>query len=319
MRWRWKRALGIAADRAPRAAAPAPSPVPEWEIRLAGRVLAAPLESPLRRIYALTPEFNAFIGRFTKYLRSEEPGFAFLDIGANLGDTAVLALEGGATEVLCIEGDPEILPYLIENVGGDARVRLIREFVGEREGEIDAGLMNLGGNLCIRTSQADVGLAVEKIRMRTLDAVLSEVAGEGKKGTNGGAAIRLVKLDVEGFEPAVLEGGRGFFAREKPVLALEWSAEERGAAHLRDDLAPRLAEIGYEVACVYDNRGVLLCAGALDDPAVADIIGYASVDGRSIPYHDLLLFANRDAGLFRGFAASERAYRAALKQAMPRA
>jgi len=54
-----------------------------------------------------------------------------VDLGANVGDTALAMLSAGPNvDVVCVEGDPYFVSYLRRNLAGQARARIVAGFVG---------------------------------------------------------------------------------------------------------------------------------------------------------------------------------------------
>ena len=135
-----------------------------------------------------------------------EPGFVFVDIGANCGfySLRVARALAGAGRVIAIEPHPGVRRRLEFNAGlnSDCDIRILGCAVGDRNGTaaLAEGKRNLG-----ETRVSDGGsIAVE---MRTL---LDIVADEKLE------RIDAIKVDVEGFEDRVLAP----FFREAPESLL---------------------------------------------------------------------------------------------------
>jgi FkbM family methyltransferase len=64
-----------------------------------------------------------------------EPGGSVLDIGANMGFTALGFLRGGASRVHCIEPNPDMVALIRANVAGPVTVHQVA--LGDRDGKID--------------------------------------------------------------------------------------------------------------------------------------------------------------------------------------
>lgn len=124
-----------------------------------------------------------------------EPGGLVVDVGANIGMIAIQSakLVGHAGRVVAIEPNPRIAPYCEKNLRFNRleNVTLLRTALGANEGVVSfncdpcddrAGVVFDGG---------------VKVPLTTLDKVMERVPN-GK--------INLLKIDVEGFELAVLEG-----------------------------------------------------------------------------------------------------------------
>ena len=179
---------------------------------------------------------------FQRWLR---PGDAVADVGAHVGFFTLLAarLVGPAGEVHAFEPVPVNFDRLGENVGlnGLQNVRLERAAVGDEEGEVSLGLAEerlVGESTCDYTVGGELGGVTAPVT--TLDAYLAR---------HSTPRLRLVKVDVEGFEPKVLAGLAGTFDDAPPEAILF----EHNATMLRShDMSPTavfedLAVRGYRV------------------------------------------------------------------------
>ena len=125
-----------------------------------------------------------------------------MDVGANIGYmTSILAVSVAPGEVQAFEPHPALFERLAANCRAwqhvAAPVRPLQAAVSSRDGTCtlavppgfssNAGIASIG-------EPADAGDAIE-VRAVTLDTVV------------GARGVGVLKLDVEGHEPAVLEGG----------------------------------------------------------------------------------------------------------------
>ncbi|NOG71464.1 FkbM family methyltransferase [Roseicella sp. DB1501] len=147
------------------------------------------------------------------------PGALFVDIGANIGNHSLFAAGVCGARVLAFEPAPALAAHCqatLEANGLAARLSLRAEGAGAAPGlaRLCPGPgHNAGRTRLAMEGSADAG-AVPVVR---LDDVLQE-------------APAVIKLDVEGMEPAVLEGARGILARHRPALYVETLTEGDFAA-----------------------------------------------------------------------------------------
>jgi FkbM family methyltransferase len=154
-------------------------------------------------------------GELGKFLR---PGDWALDIGANVGHYTMrmAALVGASGRVIAMEPVPDTFALLAENVRhfGYGNVSLLNCAASDDTAAIgmeiprwtDGSWNYYEAHLVPETSGlAILALAVDTLRL---------------------PAIRLVKIDAEGHELAVLHGMRGLLERDHPVLIVESSAPE---------------------------------------------------------------------------------------------
>ena len=104
------------------------------------------------------------------------------------------------------------------------------------DAEGSASLFHIGGPITFSMAGGEVNDG-EKIAMTTLDAWATR---------SGLGALDVMKVDVEGHEPAVFRGGRGVLARYHPLVMFEVSrgALARGG-HAIDASWNALADLGY--------------------------------------------------------------------------
>jgi FkbM family methyltransferase len=163
----------------------------------------------------------------------------FVDVGANQGELTLVAARR-ARQGRVISFEP--VPLWHERLA--ANVALNRAGVSDHEGEADMftsldtsaqASLNEGLSSFQRSGSRDV--PVGSFPLVTLDAW---VVREGL------SRLDLLKVDVEGSERAVLEGGRATLERFRPMLLLELNEETFGAAgYTGDTLAVWLRGLGY--------------------------------------------------------------------------
>jgi FkbM family methyltransferase len=156
-----------------------------------------------------------------------------LDIGANEGFFAhhLLPLAGS---VVAFEPLPQMLARLRENYAGKMEIHgvILSDHEGQGELRYPAGGYMTATIAESNFSAAESGRVIETVvaPMKTLDSFnLSNVG--------------FVKIDVEGHEQAVLEGGLNMLKREMPNLMIE--IEERHAPGSFDRVSTLLGSIGY--------------------------------------------------------------------------
>ena len=133
-----------------------------------------------------------------------EPGDVFVDVGANVGYFSLLAstLVGDAGAVVAIEAAPRTAAVLAENVRGHPNVRVIEAAASDTSGRADLlcrrprhGTRDLGS----RVGRTLALRGVEKVPVAAATLTEMLTADELER-------TRIVKIDVEGAETAVLRG-----------------------------------------------------------------------------------------------------------------
>lgn len=169
-----------------------------------------------------------------------ERGDTVLDIGANLGlvTVALSDLVGEEGRVFSFEPNPRIQALLNQTVEkNDANnVTVFPVALGEEKGELELWVPseNAGEGSLVRHNRTDDG-TTHKVKVETLSEITEKAGIEN---------VRLIKIDVEGFEENVFRGAAEFFAKAKPEAILFELNEVKG--HLKDEpVIQLLQEYGY--------------------------------------------------------------------------
>lgn len=177
-----------------------------------------------------------------------------VDVGANVGLYALplLGSLGAKGRVLAVEANPRTYDRLAGHVmtnGAQDRLRTCQIALGREPGRAVLAGGGDSGKWSLRDG-VDSGVEVE---VTTLDALLE---AEGYSG------VDLIKIDVEGFEPEVLLGGRQTLQTHQPILLAELTPAWSEAGPTGEAVA-LLEELGYrahEIWSLYDGREVRACS-----------------------------------------------------------
>lgn len=191
-----------------------------------GRMLVSPYDRGKgRAVFAArtvaTPALDLAVRLAAEHGPGRPEAGAFVDVGAHIGTTTVAALRRhGFARTLSVEPEPANFELLRANVLLNAapaqRCALANVAVSDRPGTAEL-LINPGmhGKHSLAAGAAVPGARRLAVRAVTLDALLAEHA-------LAPAEVALVKIDVEGHEPAVLAGAPALLAAGVPV-ALEYA------------------------------------------------------------------------------------------------
>lgn len=166
--------------------------------------------------------------RLAKFLiRNLAPNSIFVDVGAHVGYFSLLAheliTEG---QVFAFEPASSTFQLLQENTSAAARISTYNKAVSQADGFISFFEFD---NLHSEYNSATVDQFAEeewfqknKTKERKIESVSLDRFFEQQtsKPTH-------IKIDVEGFEPEVIEGAAGLLMSAKPVIILEYLAEGR--------------------------------------------------------------------------------------------
>jgi len=187
---------------------------------------------------------------FQKLLR---PGMTVIDVGAHWGYFTLLAARGVGEEgrVYAFEPHPDNWALLVKNVraNGYGNVIPLQKALADRVGRMplflgknDAGCNSLHHGPLTREESV-------MVQVTTLDAFL-EVEGR--------PPVDLIKIDIEGGEPAALEGARGLLQRSSTLrLIIEFHPRLlRATGTAPEEFVDRLLAYGLGIK-VIDAQGQL--------------------------------------------------------------
>lgn len=187
---------------------------------------------------------------FTFFLKMIPPGTVVLDIGANIGVMAVLvARHIKNARVVAFEPVPvnvAAMKRVISFFSLD-NIRVEECALGNQEGEVEM-----------------VMPVIDSVRMQGLSHVVHSSITENNDGDkvkapirkldnipnlNGTMKVSAIKIDVENFEYFVLEGGRNFLQKHKPIICIElWDNENRAQCF------SLIKELGYKINVVENEK-----------------------------------------------------------------
>ena len=141
----------------------------------------------------------------TAFVRSRlEPGHVFVDVGANVGLLTLTAafVVGDQGHVIAVEPHPRVFGYLQENVelNGFAQVECVQCAVGETAGSASLSDREEDDENAI----GDTGVTVA---VRTIDSIVPV-----------DMQVKVLKLDVEGYELFALRGATSMLERTDSVM-----------------------------------------------------------------------------------------------------
>jgi len=203
------RAHGLSAERGP-----CPS---EAVSTCLGFVLhVSPADFAVGHTVSLTGSYEPEVSDVVRSLLA--PGATFVDVGANVGWFSMLAasLTGPEGKVLAFEPNPANTTLACRSAedNGFANVEIFTVALADRPGV--AALETDGSNgrvIPIEGPPPAAFRASYVVPMGTLDSYLA---------AHGVERVDVVKLDVEGAEPLVLEGARGTIERDRPTIVSEF-------------------------------------------------------------------------------------------------
>jgi FkbM family methyltransferase len=254
-----------------------------------------PASHPLPFYQKVFPHYDKALPRLARRLHAlRGPGeFVIIDIGANVGDTAVPLLADPDTFVIAIDGNPAYTGFLRANLQPFA----MRSFIAEHF--IGPPTMTRFG---VETNRGTAKLVETKgenaVGLKPLSDILA-MAGK--------SSIDLIKIDTDGFDVEIIRHSADVLSKTQSTLFFEF--DPKLFAPVSPDgwnVFAHLVQFGYRYALAYGNTGQFLRSFALnDEEAVADIRAFI-MSGTSTTYLDIAAFKEKD--IYDQCRASELAH-----------
>jgi FkbM family methyltransferase len=212
----------------------------ERACRLFGSTIRLNLASEMQRLIYLGAFEMAEVGLVRRCLRA---GGTFVDAGANLGFFTFLAasIVGPSGRALAVEPNPRMFERLSESIHANrlAQVSATQIGLSDTAGSTDLYLPPRE-TPCDNATMLAGAAGSERVRVsvRPLDDVLAE---------SGIESVDLLKIDVEGYEPRVLEGARKTISsgRIRAVLIELNDIALREAGSSSQQLFDHIVSLGY--------------------------------------------------------------------------
>ena len=179
-----------------------------------------------------------------------KPGMIFVDVGANIGYFSLIAakLIGDSGEVFAFEPDKNNFSLLQKNinVNGYKNITAIKKAVSDKVGTAKFYLEK--ENLCAHSLTPKINCDFIEIEMISLDEYFKD-----KK-------INVVKIDVEGMEPAVLSGMEKLIkANESMAIITEYYPKAiLNAGYSPKDYLESLKKKGFRLVNFGNQNGKLV-------------------------------------------------------------
>ena len=175
---------------------------------------------------------------FSDYLSAAQPGL-FIDVGANLGWHALHAARHDTTEtVIAFEPNPFNAQLLERNraLNDITNIVIKTSAVGAECGQARLHCYK-SSNLGRHSLVTDYGYESQIVPLTTLDQALIALGLDRRP-------VTALKIDVEGYEPAVIAGASRTLERTNAVI-VEYSPElNRGSGLSSEDMVARLSNAG---------------------------------------------------------------------------
>ena len=193
--------------------------------------------------YARTePEYGQNLPRLAAALASRDGRpVVSIDVGANVGDSALQMLAAAPVKVLCVEADQVFLDFLHTNVDALDDVAVEPALLLPYADDVSLAPVRGGGTTRFEPGQSQSTMpTITTAELRTRHPDFDQT--------------RLVKSDTDGYDVSLVPSLARTWADTKPVLFFEYDPElTRLAGHDPLLVWSELADLGYQHIRVWDN------------------------------------------------------------------
>lgn len=217
----------------------------EW----CGQTIRLPLSHELPRFSKAFPAYNISLGRLAAVVtRSLRRPIVAVDVGANIGDTAIMLQRNGANTVICVEGSPRFAKLLRQNTARMPEIKSTECLVAFADAPENMSIAEAQGTAHIVESTQSTPVPVN-----TLDRIMA-LHGHNVR------SIDLLKIDTDGYDGAIIRRHRALLATAKPIIYFEYLFSAFGglssATNLPDEKAwETLQAAGYDRFIAFRNTG----------------------------------------------------------------
>jgi FkbM family methyltransferase len=192
-----------------------------------------------------------FLLQFKQYIPE---GGTVIDVGACLGDYTVTFAEfvGPKGSVYAFEPNPIVWDCLVHNIMKMPNVYCFKWALGASDGigVMNLDLRNIGASWFSSSpvqAKGQVNISVDCIPVHRLDDWV-------------GAKVDFIKLDAEGYEPWILDGGKATIIKYRPVMLIEIDTRALGFQGFKpEDVYMRLDALNYDFPRFEGPHGDILC------------------------------------------------------------
>jgi FkbM family methyltransferase len=179
-------------------------------------------------------------------------GDIFIDVGGNIGYLSLLAsmIVAESGRVVAFEPDPRAAEVFQKNtaLNNVHNILLIEKACSDQDGSV---LFNMASHLGWSTALTDTKtLKIEKqinVEQCTLDGETGKLFGN--------ESPRLIKIDVEGYEPYVLKGAHAIIDKNETAFIIEINSERLGSCnHSILDLCGAFDRTKYRIYWIDEKR-----------------------------------------------------------------
>jgi FkbM family methyltransferase len=257
---------------------------PEIRYKFFGKMVALNLSHDLPINRMIAPQYATNLIDISTILLTKYPSLRCIDIGANIGDSAIIIDAHASCPILCIEGEDKYFSLLQRNTSNINNVIPVKSFLYAYQGELEGRFQIRHGTANFLTdSDHPSSIAVE-----TLEHII-ERHPEFEQS-------KLLKIDTDGMDTLILKSALKWIQQAKPAIFTEYDPTLL-ALYDKDyrSIFRELAALGYSIAIVYSNYGDYLFTVNLSwDELLDDLHAIIAMRRTNLVYFDFCFFHTED-------------------------
>jgi FkbM family methyltransferase len=172
-------------------------------------------------------------------------GDLVIDIGSNIGEVP-MAIRAAGNKISVIAIEPDVIEFQVLKKNLLESDTLYNCFLGEHTGYLYASYNNNSGDTHIVTPDHNDVRSKVLVKLHALDDLLSEINIE---------SVKLLKLEVEGYEPEVLNGARQTL-KVVQFVTVDTSPEREGKDTF-DEVFVLMRELSFEMIANHNRSSVI--------------------------------------------------------------
>lgn len=249
--------------------------------------------SGLPSVMSRYPNFDSNLTRISAAVSRKYPDSTMIDVGANIGDSALAMRKGAICPILCIEGSQRYAEMCRRNLQPLPNIPVVQAFV-DTGAPVNGRIVESKGS----------GRSIPDGKTTTTTVPLSALATQCNF-----ANAKLVKIDTDGFDGRIIQASLSWIEKQRPVLFWEFELTsdrlQGGPGRAIFDL---LKGAGYRDLAFYSNTGDYMASASIADTQLLEDLSWylgerQNRDYTPPAYADICAFPEEDHDLFEQIRA----------------
>lgn len=203
------------------------------------------LSAPISHVYFDTcksqPLRDKFIGIVAKFFGEKYKDSSFIDIGANIGDTAALMASNASNKLILVDVDNYFFSFLEKNVKQfKNEIELKKYFISNGE-VFKHRIIYEGGTAVVKEGNFN---SKNKPKSKLIENISND-------------KISFLKVDIDGYDLKAIQASISWINKQKPALIFEFDGLKSEIIEI-DKLLISLFSIEYKFFTIWDDAGYKL-------------------------------------------------------------